>query len=342
MYDVKYTNLEELDLTGKRYQIWRSRSRVTTVRIGTISYKTLDHWNSEAEALECLEVWRSAGFKGSPTNPASFFHILHNGRRISYSQNIHFISGFRGGWQKTFLKGLVSSASYYYDLKSAYFWAGDMLLPTGYKLYEAGDKKYIVLLNQKDARPELPTAFGAPGLIIADNKDVLLYGLFGEVIFGLAWNDKHSIRLDEVWNKLEKLELPEIVKKKIRSSYWGRWVMSGGVLRNTIEAGSIKSENIIKNHLLNMVWGNLIVHRVFRKMWVNSRDHSLLVMVDAVLKTIKINTGKEAGEFVLKNTFKNGVYIESSGIWTGVPVLPERALWTKHAGIKTKQKEEVS
>ena len=288
-------------------------------------------------AYECYEIWKGLQYKGNPSSPAAFFRKWNRSAfpKIPYSANVIFAEHFRGGWSEAFCKGFNREHLSYYDLRLAYFWSAiSEGLPYEILPIRKDSKSWLALLQLPEVNEDLPTPLRT-NPVVMDNVDVQLYGIEKyKVLFGVELKDFQET--EQMFSRVFDSELPEPAKKAILQSYWGSWISNQKVKCNIHREGEVVSTSELPNRDMNFVWGNLIVHRVLRRMYENSPG-SVLVAFDAILTANKLHTGDNPGDFRVKHEFPEGVYVRNSGLWTPIKPgeeLPEEKDFQKHMGKK--------
>ena len=288
-------------------------------------------------AYECYEIWKSLQYKGNPSSPAAFFRKWNANAfpRLPFSANTIFMQHFRGGWSEAFNKGITREHLAYYDLRLAYFWSAmSEGLPYSVSPIRKDSKNWLALIELPEVNEDLPTPLRC-NPVVMDNYDIELYEIKKyRILFGVQLNDFQES--EKMFNRVFDSELPEVAKKAILQTYWGSWISSQKVQCAIHKEGQIISTSELPNRDMNFIWGNLIVHRVLRKMYENASG-SVLVAFDAILTSNKLSTGEKPGEFRVKYEFPDGVYVRNSGLWTPIKPgeqLPEEREFVKHMGKK--------
>jgi hypothetical protein len=327
---IEYVDHIQLPKSGT-FRYWTYNNTVTTLINNGITYKSLKSWDGDLSwALESLELWKKLGYKGNPSSPASFFHEVFNTPRVNYSITSSIQPYFHGAIQQTFLRGTVEPPLYYYDLKSAYLWAGLRGLPTRYKPYEPGDRDFIAIWENTAQPLNAPLVFNRKRIII-DSADIECYGLTGNILWAVSYFDKSHF-VGDTFEELIKY-MPERTLKKITQTYWGRWASTTPVFMVNVN-GKVRKNTMLKSIFSNYIWATIIVHRVIRRVWEYKSSETVLIIADALLNKVKIPTGNMSGCFRLKETYDRSLIIKAPGVWTMAPANSDLSLWVKHSGYE--------
>ena len=336
-------------------QLWRVGNVIRTLQPNGegVSLKSFLPFGSHEKALEVHDVWKHLGYKGSPSSPASFFHQVCYLPKIPYSAQVIFLDHLHGAWQEVISADREASEKrrlsvgarklqtytdphYYYDLKSAYFWAASIEegYPTRVYPMTVNDERYLCLCDLEKCKGiKLPSPLRKP-IFVADNYDVELYGIPKKAIkIGVGLYDYRY--LDVEFERVFGQGLPVDIQKSITQSFWGRWHSARRTVREKWVNGVLESTTELKNNKLNFIWGLLTLHRVIRKLWQSGEKK--LVITDAILTSEKMEVPQNPvpGDWVLKEYAPEGVVVVGAGIWTPIRdgKIPDNfADFLKHSG----------
>lgn len=347
---VQYTDrLDTQDFTGEAYVF---RGRITTIRQGNSYTKTAYGFRNDLDlALECYEIWKELGYKGAPSGAHSFFDKSLSFPRPPIRTQDFFSPFFHGAW----IQLLKEQSDYigdiqYYDMISAYMWAGiSQGFPRKYKPYEGRDSAFVGIWENEIDPGEygpIPHYFKRPYCLVT-HQDVEIYGLKGRILWGVSWDKSQEIGLHETFEQLDKI-LPEKAFKQMSQSFWGGWASSTPIKRVNYVAGQpakrlskgrmVKSISI-RPHKVNFVWACLIVHAVIRRCYQYAYD-AILVSTDALLTQQEIPTGHNIGDWRLKEQTTTGATVIHANVWsfnTEGSIAPlDRSEWSRHAGTPKK------
>lgn len=329
-------------------EAWFFGDRLCTVRDGTGYRKSLYGFREEeALALECYELWQSLGLKGAPTGPHAFFFEWAPRARLSPATNPRFSSRFHGAWVAQLRPpGFYPGPVFYYDMKSAYLWAGlSQGFPTTFGYYRPGDERYVGLWQadeEQGERLDLPQAFRR-GSFLVTHQDVSTYALVGRMIWGVSWEGRDEVSLEPAIERCASCLSPRSFKI-CSQAYWGLWGCREGVRRYRYKGGKqvpyLAKDGTVKPFIqsppygANLVWAALIVHAVIRRLWGAAYD-AIAVSTDAMLTQTPLTTGERPGDWQLKESSEHGLWIVHENLWTFTT--HERPLreWTRHAGVSS-------
>jgi len=332
---VFVNNLTEFakDYNADCQSYWKG-SRCSTLITKECIYKCASGFDQDVDlANECLQIWKSKGYKGNPSSPASFFKMLkHDKGKVKSYHNTILSKRFHGGWIETIKAGSTRGAVYHQDIKKAYYWAGSQKLPVHIRPLTDVAKDFICVFKQSEIQDNVPNRFERE-IVNVTNKDIDTYNLKGEILHGFNLYDWTYCPNDIV----EKLNfLPEKAWKRLTQSYWGIWCSREPLIRKIQKSGKVKKVKM-HNYFQNHVYAQIIVNRVIRKVYENINCKPLLIATDAILSEQPLkNYGEKIGDFVLKNKFQNGVYIKNAGFWTpyeNQKIPNNKAKWMKHMGV---------
>jgi len=336
--EVKYEKVRRINLEKKKFsgRVWRLGRLVSTIydRDRDVYLKSIEKWEDDEElAYSCLDVWKSRGYGGAPSSPASFFPKIHKRNCwITFGQNSMLGKYFKGGWIETFRRGVIESPLHQYDLVSAYLWAGSLGFPSKYRPYQSGDKNFIVIFKQSKINFKLPALFH-DRLCIIQNQDIDTYGLRGDIVRGISWLSSDVVTILDDFYELQTLQLPEKAYKRITQSYWGLWASSRLLHLDIWDNGRIVKTVDSWNRFQNFLWAHLIMHRVARRMFELASSGAVLCYVDAVLTAERFPTGENLGDWQYKGYYPKGVTVINAGFWTPNPAPKNLREYLKHSGI---------
>ena len=324
--------------------VYRFDGEIRTVQTKDLLLKSCEGFNSVRDcnplelSIECAELWKELGFKGFPSNPASFFHELNRKEELvlPFSFNSGLANYIHGGWSQTLREGAEFRLLEYYDMRSAYLWGGlSGGLPSRILPYERGDKNFIAVIEVPKINRKLPTPLRAYRFIVTNNE-LDIYGITEfKIIFALKLANYFNV--EPLIEKIEKLKLPEQAKKLIYQSFWGRWGSTEFLQRETWKNGKLEKITSSRNRSMNLIWSMIIINRVLSRVWENSQGANL-VMIDALLTGLKLkDAGEKIGDFKVKKSCPEGAYVANSGLWTPFEngkIPKDKASWFKHMGIK--------
>lgn len=328
---------------------WRFGGIPTTVIEGDEHRKSLAGWDGdEALARECADWSAAQGFKGVPSSPADLWHraarAMRSTRgRIPWTVNVILAGYFHGGWQEVLRPGHVPEPVAYYDLRSAYRWAGCLPLPdpSTYRQYRKGDKRFVGIIDMSHRdKWRVPEPFNQWRMIVT-HEDIEAYGLHGEIVAGVSW-EKEDRRAARVFDKLDGSELPERVVKMAGRGYWGAWSQLDGVECQVYRGGRVVSSHWLPPRSTDVPAAAIIVHRVIRRVWEQveaawgprqSKPGAVLVATDALLTPQPIEVGPNVGDWAIKETAPEGVFALAPGRWSPVPLSVNLSEWLKTSGI---------
>jgi transcription antitermination factor NusG len=243
-------------------------------------------------------------------------------------------------------EGVRRKPVYQYDIKKAYYWAGSLGLPRIVKNYKAGDKNFICIFENLEIPENAPNTFERK-YVIATNEDIETYNLKGRILKAYKLEDFTFYPNEFIEDNYS--DLPKKIFKRLTQAYWGIYA-NGSVLERVIMKDSgklkngkkiIKPEKIIMmpNRFQNYIYSSIIINRVIRRLYsFVKKTTPISVFVDSVLCEKPIQTGEKVGDMVLKDYFKGGILIKSSGLWTPLQDLPKDTFdyrhYYKHAGYK--------
>lgn len=336
MSEVIYT-MDDITLP-ENGQAWVTNGGVTSVRVDGVTTKSAKSFGSVDRAYEALEHWKSMGFKGNPSSPASFFRKKYEyckraGKirvRSPFSANVQLSPGFRPLWIETRKRGAVYGEWYNYDLNRAFFWSGvSENMPELIEPYSHGSKKYIVRLRGIKSDVDMPEHMYRDGALFT-HEDVEHYGVRGEVVGGVSLKG-NTQELAEVFELL--VNLPEWIYKRIQSSYWGVLAQESKVQALVIRNGEKRLVQEMGSRYLNLPWAALITQKVKRRIHAEMIKGGVLCYVDSVLIPTRLRESKEIGRFKLTGEYPQGVYIDAPGVWSDIRhAHRKRNTWAKHAG----------
>ena len=337
----------EIEIDGPGTYFFSGDKVTTKTHKGITTKSAAGFNNSVVIARECLDYWRSLGFSGAPYSPASFWREVWNREKrrgnLSTKTNASVNNMFRdylaGGWIETRKKGACIGRHYQYDINKAYLWAGGLGLPRRFFPYQKGDKNYVVLMEMKTAKEDLPNRFSYYPRTIVTNEDVEYYGITGKVIHGVSFKD-YSLNPNELLFELTDME--EGSFKRLTQSYWGVWAMGKPIRCQSISAGlDVKNEWYLKNRLQNIVYASIIINRVVRKVHSVMKEGGVSCFVDSVITPNELYTTDEIVGWKLEHTFDRGVYILAPGVLHEYPEMRTTKInhWLKHAGYQNARTE---
>ena len=339
--EVVYT-LDALSLPADG-QAWISNGVVTSVRTGDLMVKSASSFRDIDQAYRALDCWRSMGYTGAPSSPASFWREWQReareaGRlkiRTVASANSVLARGFEPLWIDKAAKGSVSGSWHHYDLNSAFLWGGIAgPLPTKYRPFQTRDRDFIALCKGWKGRKDLPMFLRRKEVLVTGDC-AGLYGLDhveDRMIAGFAVAE----RSDQIMNEVTDLiaAVPADIGKRISQSYWGGWAASSFVEAVSLRGGVETSRVELKNRGRNLALATEITRRVQSTCFAAAGD-ALAVYVDSLLLPKKLNTGKRPGQWKHVASFPKGVYIEAPGLYHDLSAAHRtpRARWYRHSGF---------
>lgn len=323
-------DLEELDTDG--CDIYKANGVIRTVVTPyDVIFKNLSGFRMDRDlAEECKYIWDKMGYSGSPSSPASFFRQEYKNKSKTFaSHNFAFRDYSHGGWAENFISGSVMGNLYKYDLIKAYMWAGSLGLPKNLKCYKKGDDNYIGIFKIKEVRDDLPIYFRKKKFL-ATSEDVEAYNLEGQILWGYSWDDLEVFPLRDIY-KYQNI-LPKKAYKLLTQSYWGIW-HSQNPLKIIYRNGNKRTQY---NNLCNLIWSNIIIHRVIQRVWEKAVVSGVLVQTDSVITKRKIEESNLIGGWKLEKEYQDGIFIKSANIYTPInEYTDDLRQWEKHAGYRS-------
>lgn len=323
-------NLEGIDTEG--CDVYSSNGVIRTiVTPNRKTIKNLSGFRGDKElALQCKMIWDEMGYSGSPSSPASFFRqeMMHDSKTYS-SHNFLLRKFSHGAWAEAFTSGSVLGNLYRYDLIKAYLWGGSIGLPSNIKCYKEGDKNFIGIFKIKEVREDLPSFFRKKKFL-ATSEDVEAYNLEGQILAGYSWEDLDFFPLMKIYKYQDYL--PAKAYKLLTQSYWGVW-HSMNPLKVKYRSGK---KRLQYNYAQNLIWSNLIIHRIMIKVWEQAVVDGVLVQTDSVITKRKIKESDLIGGWELKKEYRNGLFVKSANIYTPINEFSnDIRQWEKHAGYRS-------
>lgn len=326
---------EVLETIKSDYTVYETHGIKKSVVTKDAIYKSVEGFGSPDIAYECLYLWRSQGWTGSPSSPVSFFRKVHRVEtNVKASTNQALSPYFHGGWITNTATGFHHGTVYLYDIVSAYRWAGTLGLPRRQKFFtgQPESEKFIAVVDVLERSETMPNFLQKDTTVITD-EDLQTYDIKVKFRYGFECYDFDYFPESD-FKKIEYL--PEKAFKLATQSYWGIWAMREGVKasRVTVE-GELKEWNIY-NRNKKLVWALYIAHRVTEKVFNSYSNKVLNIYVDSILTKDQIIEGENIGDWKLKDVFYEGVHIRNAGLWTTIDsYLKNRnnlGSWYKHSG----------
>lgn len=331
------------NLTGTIYSY---ANVIRTIQTKDSLIKSTENFGYDEDlAYECLEIWNSIktdvqknkkyGYKGYPSSPASFINNNKLKHNVRWSTNIKFKSFFTGGWIENMKSGFTMQPVYHYDINKAYLWALSQGLPKRVFPYTKTMKHHLFVVRQQDKNHYIPSIYNT-SLCIYDEDDMDFFGIKGEVIDAVSWNDNQAYVYDNIM-EFENV-LPPKAFKMLQKSFWGRWAADNELLVDHYRDGKLIKSRSLKNNFQNYVWSTIIIHRIIRSVfsqWLLL--DGINVYVDAILSRKEMENnyiGNDIGKWKLENKFENGIYIDRPGTWDVLPLTSKKRItWYKHSGF---------
>lgn len=295
-------------------RLWRLGARIISLQLdkalGGGIWKSTERLALDTPTYQ-LNALESAGVN-HPSSWADTFHQLAPIQpRVKHTFNglLDWWSG--GPWSEAIKTGTFTGQWYRYDLISAYRWASSLGLPVieTYRVTRENKrhgrlKPGIWVARIKNPTANLPTAFRTTKPVVVTSEDIEAYKIDVEVERGICWTETHPSSYVET--TLQKLPYP----KEAGRAYWGRWIA-----RDPLIVQTRNKEWQMNNVFANFIWGWLIVHRVRQRVW-QAASNAVHVYVDEVLTSEELPTGKAVGDWHLKQSYPNGVFVRRTG-WYG-------------------------
>lgn len=346
---ITYTkHIDVTDHTGEAYKL---SGLITTLRAGNDYIKGLHGFQGDLSlALELFDIWRGLGIKGAPSGPHSFFKALCPIYKPPVHINGFIDKHFHGAWIER-LKDAThySGEIFYYDMKSAYLWAGiTQAFPRRYMPYEKGDTHYCGLMNiDPDSIQDHTPHYFKRNPALVTYQDVKYYGFKGKILWAIAWRPKHTFMFHDIFSRLDAILPPEAFKM-LSQAYWGMWACrtpvervkytSGEPVRRKHKGKMVKSIEM-KPNLTNLVYATLLINAVIRRCHQYSYD-AILISTDAILTQQEIPEGDRIGDWRLKDYGSNGAEVKAPTVWTlandSGDIPEDLGQWSRHSGISKK------
>jgi len=337
---VVYTHEDLSAKDGVAYGMEGQESSVVQQGGGeTTVYKDAGPWGSPSAGYAALSYFRGLGFTGAPSSPASIYRALYTKAvrsgdlpvRVMASANHELAPGVRVGWIESRRRGVVKGPLWHYDINSAFLWAGMQGLPLRVYPYTAGAERYTVLMDIRHAKRDLPAYM--KGVKTVTDEDIRYYGLQGKRLGGVQYDE-----LD--YNPIHVLEAmgdaADGVYKGATQSYWGVHAQRAPLRCRTRKGGKVTKRWTQYNREQNICWAAIIGSRVTRKVHSAMEAGGILTFVDSVLMPYELRTGPNVGQWKLVESFPQGVYIKSAGVWDRLYDHSRRhhrvSGWYRHAG----------
>jgi len=326
-------------------QAWEYKGRLRSVLEGDILKKTLSGWEgNEILARDSTKIWKSLGFSGAPSCPGAFFSRVTPSSGCPASVNTLLEWGVHGGWVEALRMKAVSGPLYHYDLKSAYHWASQYLYPEKTHYYEGEPNRteWVGAVILWENRPDLPPWYRKAGkIVVISSEDVDYYGLKFQHCYGVDWEESTVDVGDAICRWYDVV--PPRTYKLITQSFWGRWIASGRCVRLIYRDGKVVKEIPMKTvgrAGRNLVWAYLTVSRVIQRVWSAVDVDTAAVFVDSIItRNPDVELGNELGDWKLEAVHEKGLWIDSAGVYTALPVNNfDRSKWLRHSGHVAKAK----
>jgi hypothetical protein len=325
----------------ERGQCWYYKGVPRTSIIGDTVYKSLSGFNYDFDlAQQCLDVWKRCRFKGYPSGPNAFFGKTFKGSHVVCSLNSLFSPFFHGGWIETFQRRVILGPLWQYDLNSAYLWAASLGLPSTRLHWFRGEPPkdaagWVGIFVPSKRRHDLPPYYRESEPIMVSSEDLRLYDLRGVIYYGWYWmeTDRAAYSAILFWRG----RIPERAYKLLTQSYWGRWAARARCMRVIYRDGRIVNKipmRTIGAYGQNLAFAYLIVSRVIQRVWQHTDRDTVSVFVDSILsRADSLDISTNLGGWKLANEYDKGLYIDSAGTYTTLPVSNwDRRTWVKHSG----------
>ena len=301
-----------------RGQAFRFRKRWTTYQpITSLTYKNSDILKPESleDFQNILTSCQAAGMPGPPTSFADPFRFMYRSPspRLTWTAQFKFL---QGGWQHVTgnpknrgrtieEKGPI----YWYDLNSAYRWAGCRGLPdlsTARRIWrlDSGVPSLYLVRGGPAACPYWPSY----GWHVLSHEELPALRQRVEFEFGIKFDDM-PVDLTPTFDEIQK-RFP-FCYKRISRAYWGQWASRAELNRVTWKNGL--SSQPMPNPVYNPVWAHFILSRVKLRFLPHLR-WLLHVYVDAMLTREEVSTGELPGEWRMLGKFPS-VWIDYPGHW---------------------------
>lgn len=296
---------------GKMQKMWRLGPRIISAQLdrkyGAGVWKALERFPLVAP-LPQLDALESAGID-HPSSWGDTFHQKHGyALRVRYTFNGMFEWWSGGPWSEALKRGKFAGRWFRYDLISAYRWAATLGLPdpSGYRATTRYNGQPGLWVGYVQTRDDLPPVWRTAKPVVFSTDDIEAYNLRVTVLRGVTW--RSEVPRDYVERTLRQLPFP----KEAGRAYWGRWVA-----RDPLICQTRKTEWQLRNIFQHFIWGWLIVHRVRQRIWEASRE-AAHVYVDEVVIPHQLPTGKNVGDWHLKETYDNGIIVKRTGQYGGI------------------------
>lgn len=350
--EISHHYTENKSFTGN---VYIRKGAVTSVETRDKVVKSANSFGSVKRAEKALEAYKELGLSGSPSSPSSIFRKVLD-KKINDGDVIHpwqvrpdvgslDTSGACWLWIEracppgTEFVGQVN----HYDLNEAFWSATKKGLPIKFFPYQSQDKNFVARCIINDTEKGLPYFFEKSlrnnRECLLTGKDIRYFGLDVEIIDALSYVDDY-VDLMPVYETISKNFGPWTAKRA-RQQSWGTFVMKhGGVSGTRYEDGEKQKTWDNKNRFQNRLWGIIITRRIIRKVHkALTKGTGISCFVDSVLTLEKVDTGNDIGQWRQEGEYKDGIYMETPGIWTTrpKPTKTPSAEWTKHSGINSRK-----
>jgi hypothetical protein len=306
---------------------WKFRGQLTTIEHDHQCYAKTPHGFTDHESdgalLELVREAREYGV-ALPTGYADVFHKTFRTPRTHASVNLLFAPRLAGGWQQALQTGALPGTWRLYDLRSAYLWASSLGLPDPASFTFTNDVRpdrpglYRVQLECTVA--DAPYPFNTFRDVNATDHEIQLYGLpVRDVLGGVTWRRDYAPadRIDDTLRRVSWW-------KAAGRSYWGRWAQS-----EPVTCATPATEWQLPAFGQMQPWAHLITARIRERLFHVTGPRAAHVFVDSVLTTDRLPVGDSIGDWVLKHTYRRGVFVDGAGRFGDL----ETGCYDKAAGI---------